>query len=166
MKIYVDGRCKRKTMVSGVYCNYKDININYSKQVGKGLKRNSQEIAIFHAIEIIKELGINEEIKICLSNKDLVDILKSDIVRERDIKKFPMINEINRFMKSNNIDLEFVSERKNNARNLAKEALRGIFYNEVGIIDLRNLETKKGKLMKIIFNNKSDGVIKYEEVIA
>lgn len=166
VKIYVHGGSKKKNMVSGVYCNYKDININYSKRVGQGSKKNSQELGLCYAIEIIKSLGINEEIKIYSSNNKLSEILTRKIITDKDIKEFPMINEINRFMQSNNIELEFISKRKNQSRNLIKEAGKGIFYNEVGIVKLQDLETKKGRLMKVIFNGPSNGVINYEEVIA
>ena len=166
VKIYVDGGCKRKNMISGVYCNYKDININYSQRVGQGSKKNSHELAICHAIEIIKTLGINEEIKICSSNKQLIKILEGEIIRECHIKKFPMINEISRFIRGNNIELCFIGKRKNKARTLIKQAYKGIFYNEVGIVDFNSFETKKGILMKLIFNGPSNGFINYEEVIA
>ena len=82
VKIYIDGGCKRKGMFSGVYCNYKDININYSKRVGQGLKKNYQELALCHAIEIIKRLGINEEIKIYSSNNKLSEILTRKIITD------------------------------------------------------------------------------------
>lgn len=39
VKIYVQGDSKGKKMICGVYCNYKDININYSKVVGQGSKK-------------------------------------------------------------------------------------------------------------------------------
>lgn len=166
VKIYTHGGCKRKSMVSGVFCNYKDININYSERVGQGSKKISQEIGICNCIEVIKSLGINEEITICTSNKELVSILKKEVITDKDIKKYPMVNEIKRFIISNNINIDFIKIRKNEAKTLVKEAYKGILKREACIVDFRSFETKKGMLMKVIFNGPKKGIIKYEEVIA
>lgn len=77
-----------------------------------------------------------------------------------------MITELNRFIQSNNINVELISKRKNEAKSLIKEGYRGVFYNKVEIIDLKDLETKKGSLIKVIFNSSNCGFINYEEVIA
>lgn len=166
VKIYVQGGTKNKDIFSGVYCNYKDININFSERVGCGSIKIAQELAICNAIEIIKSLGINEKMKIYSSNKKLVKIINSSTIKDKHLKKYPMVNEISRFAKSNSIEVEYISSRKNEAKSLIKQARRGVLYNEVGIVDFRSFETKKGKLMKVIFNGPSSGVIKYEEVIA
>lgn len=131
LPIYVDGGVKDNYMYIGILSTSSILPLKVSKKLNKGLIHVAEENALFHCIQLLQKLKINEEIVLHCDQVSIVNILTKNGITIKALKTFPKIQQIKNFIDDNKIKIEWIKGKDNPAHTLVTEAYNGIFYDDV-----------------------------------
>lgn len=132
ISIFLDGGVKDGYMYIGILSTSKTLPIKFSKKLGQGSSHIAEEQALYHCINILKNLSLgNNEIILYSDQETLVTVINNDDITAKAAKTFPKSQEIKNFITKSNVKIEWVQGTKNLAHTLMNDAYNGIFFNDV-----------------------------------
>lgn len=129
--IYVDGGVYEGVMHLGVVSTSEIYPIKFSKKLTTGATHTAEEEALYHCIQIISSLNIQDEITVFSDQISIVNMVNAPVIKSKVLNKFPRINEIREVVSAMNITLKWTSGKSNLAHQLVVDAYNNTFYNEI-----------------------------------